>query len=248
MSKVVSAIILGVFTLVSGCATNNSAKVRSKRPVTVGLSTSGFGGMYRPNDTFAFGAVTGGTMVENDSVTIYSSSSKRTLGYDEFNVLETQTGNTDLFFHYFPWHDSAFYMGIKLSKTDATFIYQVESEGSVIGLTEDSPEDLDTIPTRSENSKSNLRNSNSIAQVSLETSSTQIKIPFGWSWIWENGISFLLELGGPIVTFEQTSNFAMTGEYQGVDRMKRDLLATELKETVGKDSTVSMFLSFGYSF
>jgi hypothetical protein len=248
MEKILVLVFFVGTLFTSGCATTKSAKVREQRPITVGLSTGGLGGMYRPNDTYAFGATTGGTFQEGETMTIYSPANQKALGAEEFDVLESQTSNTNLFFHYYPWADSAFYMGVKISKSDATFIYEVESQNSMVGFTGDeisSPMEgsLDEI-----DSTGGTTLTGSLTQVALETSSTQVKIPIGWSWIWENGISFMLELGGPILNFDQSSSYSMNGEYEGVDKQKRDVLASELKTTVGKDSAVSPFLSFGYSF
>lgn len=232
--------------ITSSCATNNSAKVRAQRPITVGLSTGGIGGMYRPNDTFAFGATTGGTSGEAETLTIYSPANRKALGAEEFGILESQTSSTNIYAHYYPWKDSAFYMGLRIKQQEATFVYEVDSSSSSLGFTGEDISLPDDMLSNAERGATNLAGYQT--PVSLATSSTQIKIPIGWSWIWENGISFMLELGGPVIGFTQNSTYNIDGEAEGVNTTKRDILATELIDTVGKDSAVSPFLNFGYSF
>ncbi|MDB2447258.1 hypothetical protein N9W79_01395 [bacterium] len=246
MSKVLSiAFIIATF-LTASCATDKSAKVRSIRPVTVGLSTSGLGGMYRPNDTYAVGVTTGGSSYEGETMKIYSPANQDALGAEEFDILESQSSTTNLYAHYYPWKDSAFYMGVRISKRDSTFVYKVESEGGLSlsdGQIEESGEE-----TRQPEGSTGTTLVPNLSQISLETSSTQVKIPVGWSWIWENGISCMLELGGPIISFDQSSSYSLSGESEGVNQTKRDILASELKASVGKGSALSPVLGFGYSF
>lgn len=222
-----------------GCATNQSAKVRGQRPVTIGLGTSGMGAMYRPTDSLAVGAASGGSSSSSTDLAITSASNQKALGVDTYTIDESQTNVTTVYGHYFPWNDSAFYMGLSVKQQQDSFIYQVAGESGFSAAPQKTGGNLDGAAT-------NL--SSPLAQVSLDTSSVQIKLPVGWSWIWQNGISLMLELGGPVIYFDQRSDYSLDGKSENVDEKKRDIITSVVVDDVGKDSAISPLLNIGYSF
>ena len=240
-----------------GCATNHAAKVRENLPVTVGISNDGLGAMFRPSSDFAIGATTGGLFEESVDLKISSKFDRDFLGRDTFKLQETETGIINLFGHYFPWHDSAFYFGVRLTRKDYRYAFDVRQFNGY-GLAGENikvPRKLEPIPDRPVNqdpSSPEARKSQSLtsnlARVTVEASTTQMKIPFGWSWIWANGVSFLLEIGGPVVVFSEESKLGTNGESQGADKEERDIVVSELENEFVKDHAFSPYISIGYSF
>jgi hypothetical protein len=103
-------------------------------------------------------------------------------------------------------------------------------------------------PSQSNPSKSQQLTSGSLARVSVESSTIQLKVPFGWSWMWRNGISLLFELGGPVVVFNKDSGMTIDGENEGVNKVERDIVIAELESELRKEHAFSPYLSIGYSF
>lgn len=222
------------FLLIEGCATRKAAEVRSKRPVSIEVGTAGFGGKFRPNDSFSVGVITGGLSRENEDFEITSRRQRETLGTNSFEVADYQMQHTIFWGQYFPWKDSAFYLGLAAKRMTETFRFGVaQTPGAGLHGGGTDPE---------------LNLSSGEALVAYDLESLQLKVPFGWSWIWEGGFSLMLELGGPIIRFDQKEKYALNGVSEGVSESRRDQKVSVLKQYSGEDSVISPLINLGYSF
>jgi hypothetical protein len=73
---------------------------------------------------------------------------------------------------------------------------------------------------------------------------TKVKVPVGWSWIYENGFSLLLDMGLKVATNEVSST-NVKGEAIDTERQK---LLTEDLSSDSKGTIFEPIFTLGYSF
>ena len=154
--------LITLFTTIS-CATDNAEKVRQERPYTVGY----LGGGYRPKGNMginvypSYTSARFGNSPSTESSSLFKEETDRDLNLKDFNF----SGS----FIYFPWHTSAFNMGISVKKGTSTLSYNADGATST------------AVSSR--------------INVEYQRSYTTIGIPVGWYWIWENGFTLSLDFG-----------------------------------------------------
>ena len=210
--------VCAVATLIAieACATNNAQKVRESRSVTATILMSP-GAIYRPNGHVGIGAVYSANRAKNDTVA-HSDVSSKEFGEDSFKTQETRSKGLDAFVHYYPWSTSAFFMGVGFK--NETSEYSVAVDQNVATL---------------EEADSNLKYSSRV---------TKVKVPVGWSWIYENGFSVLFDFGPVVSVKEQGST---SGSANSQPSQRKDLLVKDLSRD-SRGPLLDGILTLGYSF
>src|SRR5688500_11502271 len=145
------------------------------------------GGEYRPDGTKAFG-LTGSYSgpVEMDADAYVDDED------DEDRELELKNSfGVSAFYHHYIWETSAFFVGAGLSHESVRYEFQERTTA----YTEDDE---------------------TYADVEYSDAATYVRVPLGWNWIWDNGITLLLDFG-PGFRVAQTTSLDDDGEDQGVD-------------------------------
>ena len=213
----------GILSLMMGsvfsCAPNKARQIREMRPVTVGLP---IGAMYRPTGDIALGAAYGRMIKDNYKV---DTEQKRVNAEGKEEELEEFNAkiNSSVFrpyVHYYPWADSAFFLGIGLDVRRS--IYKVE-----------------------ENAESELGALGGEKDLEYDVSTQRVRIPVGWSWIWGNGISLLMDLG-PRVAVQQSGSDSEEAETTSANTRRADTLSDLDSEEQG--AIIEPVFLLGYSF
>jgi hypothetical protein len=202
--------------LIQACATSNAQKVRENRSVTATIFTAP-GAIYRPNGHVGIGAVYQSYKRKNDKI-LHSPENAKVFGSDEFTTNETRSRGVDTFVHYYPWSTSAFFFGLGLKSTASEYSLAVNNEGTTLN-----------------ESDTNFKYS---------SKTTKVKVPVGWSWIYENGFSLLLDMGLKVATNEVSST-NVKGEAIDTERQK---LLTEDLSSDSKGTIFEPIFTLGYSF
>lgn len=201
---------------IQACATNNAQKVRESRSLTATILMSP-GAIYRPNGRVGIGAVYSANRTENDSIN-HSDASSKEFGEDSFNAKESRSREVDAFVHYYPWSTSAFFMGVGFQNKTAEYSVAVDQNVSTL-----------------EEADANLKYSSRV---------TKVKVPVGWSWIYENGFSVLFDLGPTISVKEQGT---VSGTANNQPSTRKDLLVKDLARD-SKGAFLDGIITLGYSF
>jgi hypothetical protein len=206
-----------LFVMMShACATSNAQKVRENRSLTATVFTAP-GAIYRPNGHVGVGAVYQSYRRKNDKI-LHSPENAKEFGTDEFATNETKSKGVDTFLHYYPWSTSAFFFGLGLKSTTSAYSLAVSKEGT------------------------SLNDADSNLEYSSKT--TKVKVPVGWSWIYENGFSLLFDMGLKVATNEVSST---NSKGEAVDSKRQKMIIEDLS----RDSKGTLFepiLTLGYSF
>ncbi len=215
--KNVRSLGLVLFVVVSqACATSNAQKVRENRNLTATVFTAP-GAIYRPNGKVGMGAVFQSYRKKNDKI-LHSAENSKEFGSDQFTTNETKSRGVDTFLHYYPWSTSAFFFGLGLKSTTSQYSLAVDNQGTTLNE----------------------------ADTNLEYSSktTKVKVPVGWSWIYENGFSLLFDMGLKVAANEVSST---SSKGEAIDSKRQKMLVEDLS----RDSKGTLFepiVTLGYSF
>lgn len=216
----VSSLALLMFSVIfQNCAPMKARQNREMKPVTVGLP---IGAMFRPTGDMALGL----------NFASYSEREVK-INQDLAEVrkdpeIERQGSQAATIFrfhsHYYPWADSAFFVGLGVDYYDSTIsVAAQETEGGAFALT------------------------GAEAEQEYAVQTTQVRLPVGWSWIWNNGLSLLLDLGPVVSTnqdYESKKTEAASGEEaeQSQQTLESGILEFE------RGGVISPVFMVGYSF
>ena len=204
--------------LTQGCAPSRAKMVREQRNTTIGL----LGASYRPTGAVGIG-ISGGAAKKDIDID-RDKKSYATNKSDDVNVrsMSETTSTFSPFVHYYPWETSAFMVGAGLNISKNKYVYDEEKEGSTT-----------LAPTYSE--------------VKYEVSSTEIHMPLGWHWIWENGVTLMLDFG-PSVNVAYKGKYSNDGSENGVKPEERDRSISALDNTKQGGLRFAGASLIGYSF
>jgi len=215
------ATVLGLLltaSLTQGCAPSRAKIVREQRNTTIGL----LGASYRPNGNIGVGISASGAKdeVEVDREKKSYANSKS----DDANVqmIAETSSMVSPFVHYYPWDTSAFFVGAGANFTKSRYQYEAEKEGSTT-----------LAPAYTE--------------VNYEVSATDLHMPLGWNWIWENGITLMLDFG-PSTTVAYAGRYSNDGGDGGVNATQRDESIAALDSAKKGAVRFSLGSIIGYSF
>ena len=209
----------------SGCATDQAAKVRSSRPITVGL----WGGAIRPTSSAALVTDVAG-LVTKDKVNFTPTDDKT----DENTTstvtqttptqpVTTTTSKADLGLHMYVGERSAFFwgLGVQYQRRQTQFA----SSTAATSLTN---------PV--------------YADIVVDDKLTAVGPSVGWDWIWQNGISLFVDVGHRFVVSRQRS-ITNDGSGSNVNAQERDVtLAKADKYNSGLTLAPDLRMIIGYSF
>jgi hypothetical protein len=175
-----------------GCAPSRAKMVREQRNTTIGL----LGASYRPTGNVGIG-VAGGA-AKNDIEIDREKKSYASNKTEDANIREMKETSTTVspFVHFYPWETSAFFWGAGVNFTKNRFQFDEEKEGS----TSLAP---------------------AFTGVTYESTATDIHVPLGWHWIWENGVTVMLDFG-PSATVAYSGRYTNDGGDDGVNAAQRD--------------------------
>ena len=115
---------------------------------------------------------------------------------EERDVTVANLGGLGLFYHYYPWETSAFFLGGAASWESSKVKFE-------------------------ERTREYTATSKECVEVGFRKKSLRIGAVVGWFWIWENGFSLLLDLG-PRIRVQHYRSFTDNGESDNVDQSRRD--------------------------
>ena len=218
-SKSLATIALFFISLQSsGCAPSRAKMVREQRNTTIGL----LGASYRPNGNIGVGVAAGAS---KDNVEIdrekKSYATKSTDDIDTRKMAETSS-TVSPFVHYYPWETSAFFTGVGANIIKRTYSFDEEKDGST------------TLAP-------------SYTEVQYNVSATELHAPLGWNWIWENGITLMLDFG-PSMTVAYSGKYADDGSGNGVNSGARDQSVSALDRAKRGGLRFAGASLIGYSF
>jgi hypothetical protein len=217
---------LSILTML-GCATDQAAKVREARPLTVGF----IGASYRPSDKVGLNLSVGlpgakeSFKIDKDEKVKTSfencDSECKDTKNQERDIESTEHAKVDLALHYYIWDTSAFFLGggVEYRKQRTEF-------GSA--TTRDTP--------------SNPQYTN----VSFDDELLSIGPSFGWDWIWENGFSISADFG-PRWAVQKQRKFREDGSHAQVNEERRDAILRRLDQSKGLEIIRGRGV-IGYSF
>ena len=223
-AKILTAVgIICAIGVQVGCAPNNARAIREDRSFTLGLP----GVAYRPNGSVALGTTIGSskdkqklnTAEDGIEAVTNKASDENKVAFER--EVEGRSFTVSPFFHYYPWDDSAFFIGLGGSYTSTKYTYAEETEGSTA-----------LAPT--------------FTEVAYNSNTSYVGAPIGWAWIWENGITVSLDFG-PRVLVSQSGSYKNDGLAGEVNEEKRDR-TTEVIESVESPVTFGGSGIIGYSF
>ena len=211
-------LIASIGIAISGCATDQAAKMRSTRPVTVGV----WGAAYRP------GAKVG--VVTNLTGVVGASTQSSSLASEDNNATastidksyETSTKAYDLGLHFYPWEKSAFFYGFGASYLNRDMNYSTQTTSSTLA---------EPVYTN----------------VSLNDKMYGAVPSIGWDWICENGFSVLTDIGSRIVVSKKR-RYQDDGVTDGVNIQSRDDKQAKIDKEDSGSVLLSARMIIGYSF
>jgi len=184
--------LLTAAVVLPGCAPSRAKMVREQRNVTIGL----LGASYRPTGNVGVG-VAGGAAKEDIEID-REKKSYATNKSEDANVREMKESTTTVspFVHFYPWETSAFFWGAGVNFTKNRYLFDEEKDGSTA-----------LAPT--------------FTEVNYESSTTDLHVPLGWHWIWENGMTLMFDFG-PSTTVAYSGRYIDDGGQDGVNAVERD--------------------------
>lgn len=217
------SIALGLGLLMSGCATDQAAKVRSDKPATVGI----WGAAYRPTaNVGVVGNLSGLVSAETNHQHVDETGEIKSEKSDEpgaQNIKSRGSQKVDLGLHLYPSQKSAFFFGIAANKRKNQTEFETPNEGSSLA----SP------------SFSNVQVSDDIIAVGPSV---------GWDWIWTNGVSLLVDVGPRWDVSRKREVTDDSTQSNKVDVDQRDKLLKKIDNSSGLGTLLYPQLILGYSF
>jgi hypothetical protein len=128
-----------------------------------------------------------------------------------------QATEFNLFYHHYPWETSAFFVGASAVQRESTFKFD---EPRTAGGGDE--------------------------EIKFTNKSTYVGVPLGWSWIWDNGISLLLDLG-PRYKVSEERTFSNDAEDE-VSSTSRDDTVNDLEGKYLPKLSIGAAGLIGYSF
>lgn len=207
-----------VVIALSGCCTDQAAKVRADRHTTVGL----VGVAYRPSANAGVVAdlngALGATKIESSLKPDKTASAAAT----EERKFNTASRRFDLGMHLYPFPKSAFFYGAGAEYLDRTTNFNSPTYSSSLA----SPE---------------------TTAVSFNDKVISVGPSVGWDWIWENGFSFFADLGGRIPV-SRKHTVLDDGTDGNVNISDRDETQSKINKQINGAMSISAHLMLGYSF
>ena len=225
ISKRCAIAITTLIPAFSSCATDQAAKVRQSRPITLGV----WGGAYRPNGNAGFVSDVSGLVSKetskfnpaDDKQNKDASSTTQTA--TENQEITTSNTHVDVGLHLYPSQRSAFFYGFGAGYERRQTQFTSNTNSSTL-----------TNPIRTD--------------ILVEDKLALIGPSIGFDWIWQNGISLLFDIGHRFVVSRQRS-ITDDGTDSDVNKQERDkTLAEADKHNGSKQLAPSARVIVGYSF
>lgn len=207
-----------ICSLLSSCATDQAAKMRSSRPVTVGA----WGAAYRPSAKAGVVSDLNGAVSSTNRSSTLNSEKDNTTSTTADKSYETSTRSYDVGLHFYPWDKSAFFYGLGASYMNRTMSYSSQTISSSL---------TDQLYT----------------QVSLNDKIYGAGPSIGWDWICENGFSVFTDLGSRIAVSKKRS-YLDDGATDGVNTQSRDDKQAKIDKEASGSLLLSARMIVGYSF
>lgn len=212
-----SLFVASAFSL-SGCCTDQAAKVRAARPATVGA----WGVAYRPTSNAGVVADLNGAMGRVTSETKLKSDPTSSTTSTEDRKFTTTSRRYDLGAHFYPSQKSAFYYGFGGEYLDRTTNFASFTTTSSLANPETTP-------------------------VVFNDKVVSVGPSVGWDWIWENGVSVLMDMGSRI-TVSRNRTIVDDGTDGNVSTADRDATQSKIDKDINGLKLLSARLILGYSF
>lgn len=215
--SLVLLVVASAYSL-SGCCTDQAAKVRAARPTTLGA----WGVAYRPSGNSgvvadlkgAVGPITSERTIKNDSNSTTTTTADR--------KFTTSSRTYDLGYHIYPSQKSAFFYGLGGGYMERRTSFESYTATSSIA----NPDTTD---------------------VALNDNVVSVGPSVGWDWIWEGGVTVLMDVGSRITVSRQRT-ILDDGTDGNVNRTDRDEMQAQIDKDINGLKLLSARLILGYSF